>query len=541
MFVEPVNTSDILNVVIKMKGKTSSGHDHIPMKIVKSSIHIIQDALTHIINRSHMTGLIPSPLKIAKVVPVYKSGDDTKLNNYRPISLLPSFSKIFEKIVFNKICKFFNSKNLFYKHQYGFRSNHSTIHPLIHLLNDCAEASNGTPKETTLVVLCDLSKAFDVINRDILLNKLKYYGLRGVIYNWLVSYLSDRFQYVAIDDNNSFKLKVDYGVPQGSILGPLLYLIYVNDIAHSINNGNILSFADDTSFYISSNNIHNLYLNANIEINKLYDWFCANKLSLNPKKTKYIHITPPRMNISTHSHVIKIQEIVLDKICKGSEEKSTKFLGIKIDENLSWCDHIKHINTKISRAIFTIRQCKQFLPLTCMKTLYISLIHPYITYGILAWGNASKSLLYHTSILQKKAIRIISRAHYNSHTDPLFKRLNILKLSDQYEYEIALFMFKYIKGKLPSSFNGIFPYNNEIQDRFQTRQSQLLYIKNYKTEFSGRFPIFKFPHIWNKWCKINPNYLIQSVSQFKHFVKHAQIGTYSDIVRCENPSCKDCT
>ena len=238
-------------------------------------------------------------MKRAKVIPIYKSSSQNELKNYRPISLLPAFSKLIEKIMFKKVMSYLDSKNILYKHQYGFRAKHSTIHPVIHLLNHISEVNNSDPKQLTLSIFCDLSKAFDVINHKILLQKLHLYGFRGIVNDWFASYLSGRTQFVEIESAKSNIIEINCGVPQGSILGPLLYLIYVNDIAKSTD-GYILSFADDTSMYLSDDtsmylsdpNIKNLYSRANIAMNDLFQWFCANRLSLNPNKTKYIIFRP---------------------------------------------------------------------------------------------------------------------------------------------------------------------------------------------------------------------------------------------------------
>ena len=292
MFLEPVEPSHIFEIVNQLKPKTSCGHDQISSKMIKDTIQNIAIPLSHIINRSLSTGIVPNQLKIAKVIPVYKTSNQDDIKNYRPISLLPAFSKIFEKVMFTKIMSFLNSQKILYKNQYGFRPKHSTIHPLIHLLNKCAEAANSQPKKLTMSIFCDLSKAFDVISHKILIKKLEYYGIRGIVKNWLINYLSDRTQYVEIENNASSVSKIKCGVPQGSILGPLLYLIYVNEIG-KCTEGNVLSFADDTSLVLSHQNPQTLYHNANLEINKLYNWFCANNLSLNAGKTKYIVIREP--------------------------------------------------------------------------------------------------------------------------------------------------------------------------------------------------------------------------------------------------------
>ena len=237
-------------------------------------------------------------------------------------------------------------------------------------------------------IFCDLSKAFDVISHTILIKKLEYYGIRGIVKNWLINYLSGRTQYVEIENNASSVSKIKCGVPQGSILGPLLYLIYVNDIG-KCTKGNVLSFADDTSLVLSHQNPQTLYHNANLEINKLYNWFCANKLSLNAIKTKYIVIREPYDKSDITGLSLSINGVPLSQIGNAYGEKSTKFIGIYIDEFLTWNYHLTHINNRISRALFMIRQTKHFLPVASLRTLYFAMIHPHISYGILAWGKCN--------------------------------------------------------------------------------------------------------------------------------------------------------
>jgi hypothetical protein len=285
----------------------------------------------------------------------------------------------------------------------------------MHLLSHCANASSKPEQEFTLAVLCDLSKAFDVINHEILLEKLKIYGIRGIVNDWFKSYLSERSQFVEIDNIKSQKLSIKCGVPQGSTLGPLLYLIYVNDIGRS-GKANILSFADDTTLYLSGTDLNKLYGDANKQINNLFEWFCSNKLSLNAKKTKYIVIRPKYLRGDLGKFTILINDIALDRIGNDCKEKSVKFLGINLDENLTWKYHVTQVNKKVSSALFSIKQVKHVLPIECLKTLYYSLINSHFSYGILAWGNADKTTLKRSIMLQKSAIRVINRKSYNSHT-----------------------------------------------------------------------------------------------------------------------------
>jgi len=366
---------------------------------------------------------------------------------------------------------------------------------------------------------------------------LHCYGIRGIANNWFKNCLTDRVQYVEIDGFKSSYSQIECGVPQGSILGPLLYLIYVNDICFSCN-GSILSFADDTTIYVSDSNIDSLFNKANILVNSLFKWFCSNRLSLNPNKTKYIVIRPPSLKGDLSKKHILIDNTLLYRIGKNCDEKAAKFLGILIDENLTWKHHLTHINKKVSRALFSLKQVKHFLPKQCMKTLYYSLIHSHLSYGILVWGNATQSALHQTTLLQKRAIRLINNAKYNSHTDPLFRSSHILKLADLVEYQAALFAFDLNTKKLPISFNDIFTFNRDLPNTRVTRQSDHLYVAKSYNVFAGRLPLISIPRIWNKW--INLLTYQTTRGNFKHQLKTNIFDSHLEIVRCNNKRCNDC-
>jgi hypothetical protein len=438
------------------------------------------------------TGIFPNDLKNATVIPIYKSGNPSSLNNYRPVSLLSPFSKIFEKIIYNKLTVFLNNNNIFYNHQYGFRAKHSTIHLIIHLLNHCSESNNLSPSKLTLATFCDLSKAFDTISHNILLHKLNTYGIRGIANDLIKSYLSNRTQYVQFEHQNSRVISMEYGVPQGSILGPLLFLIYINDIQYSTKE-NILSYADDTTIFLSDSDPVQLFRRANASLDDMFDWFCSNKLSLNALKTQYMVIRPPNNRIGVSNFHLSINGIRL------AQTEACKFLGLILDDSLSWKQQLSSINRKLSLALFSLKQLKFTLPIETLRTLYFAIFHPHLQYGILAWGNAKPSLLNKTLILQKRAIRSIHHSRYNSHTDPLFEQSGILKLNDLYIREVMLFMHDFLNLRLPISFVNTFIQNAEIQSTHITRQSRLLYIPKSKSRFVDKLPICQFPSIWNKY------------------------------------------
>lgn len=345
---------------------------------MKNTIDYTAAPLTHIFNQSFSEGIIPPQLKIAKIVPIYKKGPKEAINNYRPISLLPAYSKLLEKIVCKQLTTFLTNENILYKHQYGFRQKHSTVHPLIHLLHDISKADDLN--ETMTAVFLDLSKAFDTINHEILINKLAHYGIRGIANNWFRSYLSSRFQYTEHDKHKSSKAKIEYGVPQGSILGPILFLIYINDIKNSTCL-NLLSYADDTSIYASDKDLPRLFTHINTELDKLNHWFRANKLSLNTNKSNYI-IFSPSNKPKFDQYTIKIDNHEIDRIGNNQAVDSFKFLGIYLDENITWKQHISAISSKISMSIYAMNRAKNILPYTALKMLYTTLAQSHLQYGI---------------------------------------------------------------------------------------------------------------------------------------------------------------
>ena len=377
--------------------------------MLKRNCNEIVKPLAYIYNLSISTGVVPSSLKLARVIPVFKKGDSTAMGNYRPISLLTCLSKVLEKLIFVRTTKFFNMHDLFYPLQFGFRENHSTTHALLTIVNKIA---SGIDKfEHTVGVFLDFSKAFDTINHEILLYKLNYYGVRGIALEWFRNYLDSRKQFVSIANTNSDTKMVNCGVPQGSILGPLLFLIYINDFCKSSSVLSFILFADDSNIFFSHKDPRHLLATINHELKQVSEWIKANKLSLNLQKTNYMLFS----NI--------IDELPGNIIFENTNIKRvsiTKFLGVTIDKNLSWKEHVDHICKIISRNIGIINKVKYYFPTHILLNLYSTLILPHLNYGIVAWGNCADCLLNRILLLQKKAMRIICHADFRSHTDALF-------------------------------------------------------------------------------------------------------------------------
>ena len=442
-----VTVEDITKILHSLQSKTSFGHDNISTKFLKVIAPALLSSLTLIINQSLMTGIFPSALKIAKVVPLHKKDSTVSMDNYRPVSLLTSISKVFEKVVHIQVSDYFVKNELFFKSQYGFRAEHSTELAGIELVDRIHTEMDN--KKNPFTIYMDLSKAFDTLDHSILLRKLQHYGINDLELSWFRSYLTDRTQYVEINQAKSSMASIETGVPQGSILGPLLFLIYMNDIPSTSDFFKFILYADDTSLFNSIN--ISLKLNVikpnldiiNREIDKIYDWLAVNMLSLNVKKTKYMIFH--HRNAKLPSNIsLKINSIEIERV------DNFNFLGLTINEHMSWKPHIDKIANKISKFNGILNKLKHILPANILKTLYFSLIQSQLNYGILIWGFDLNRL----EKLQKKAIRIISCSKYNAHTEPLFKKYGILKVSDMFDLNALKFYYRYVNKKLPSFFEN---------------------------------------------------------------------------------------
>ena len=422
------------------------------------------------------------------MTPIYKKDDPHEISNYRPISILSSISKIIEKIVYNRLYEFLNKNKLLNPNQYGFRKNHSTDLALVQIYDKITNAMANT--EHVIGLFLDLSKAFDTLNHEILLNKLNSYGIRGQTLSWFRDYLSNREQYVTFNGIDSSRLPIKCGVPQGSILGPLLFLLYVNDIVHASSLLSFVLFADDTNIFYSHNKIETPVNVFNTELPKVSTWFKCNKLSLNINKTHFMHFK----HHNAHAADIPIN-IMIDNLPLEQKQNST-FLGVIIDDNLTWNDHLRHITTSISRGIGILFKLKPFVPQTALFLLYNTMVLPYITYCNIVWASCAKTKLTPILLLQKKALRICTGSSYRENSDPLFCKLKTLKITDINSLQVAIFMFKYSNNQLPSSFQSLFTLNNTIHS-YQTRNSQNFHLTNPKLIIAHKSIRHYGPDLWN--------------------------------------------
>lgn len=485
IFLEPVTEQEIIEICTSFRSGTAAGYDNISMSAVRETISLISAPLTHIINLSLSSGVVPDQMKIARVIPLFKSGIHSLVTNYRPISVLPVFSKFLERIVYNRLINFLNKYNILSRNQYGFRKNHSTAYALIQLYDKISDALDQ--KKVTLGLFIDLSKAFDTVNHDILLSKLEHYGVRGVALQWFKNYLSCRTQFVQYNGHSSSSSNIKCGVPQGSILGPLLFLLYINDLCKVSKVLDMILFADDTNIFYSHQDPNYLMEIVNSELKKLTSWFQANKLSINVKKSNFV-IFKPRQNRQTLDLNFTISNYAIDRV------NEVVFLGVILDEHLSWKSHIHSVTRKVSKAIGIIYKSSFCLNKPSLYTLYYSLVYPYLLYCVSVWGSTYLTNLKRLTVLQKRVIRIISRSAFDAHSDPIYKNLGILKFENIFKLQIGRFMYLYKAGQLPESFDNMFLLNRQVHS-YDTRNSKSFYLPHCRTnirKFSIRFQGPKF-------------------------------------------------
>ena len=309
-FIQPITPQEINDLIANLdETKANDSHD-IPVKLIKLARHTISLPFSLVANSSFENGIFPGKLKFAKVTPIHKGKSKLELTNYRPISILPIFGKLLEKAMHSRMTNFLDEHKILFKHQFGFQKNKSTTLAILDLYTKLVENIEG--KRFSCCIFLDFSKAFDTVNHNILLDKLEHYGIRGIAHAWFKSYLTERKQTVSVNGEMAKDLVINCGVPQGSVLGPLLFLLYINDIYVSSQKLDFHLFADDTSLLFSSKNLQNFEQTVNSELTNISDWLLANKLSLNVSKSNFLIINPHKKKIDKPI-VLKIDNENLSK------------------------------------------------------------------------------------------------------------------------------------------------------------------------------------------------------------------------------------
>ena len=475
LYLFPTDCDEIRSIIMQLPNKTSCGLDGISNVLLKKIKEEVLQPICEIFQKSLSEGTFLDDMKKAKISPLYKSKERFLLNNYRPISLLITLSKCLEKLMHGRISTFMEEYNLFNDSQYGFRKKKSTIHAILDLVGSIvSEHEKGNYTGTIFV---DLSKAFDTISYDNFFTKLEQHGIRGVALKWMTSYLNNRTHQAMVNDVLSKPFEVKIGCPQGSILGPLCYIIFVNCISSSITAKvglRIISYADDTTLLYSSPSVNVVVTQLQESMQELSEYFRANKLSINLTKTEFMLFTCNK-DVPTSSLSINID---------GFELKYTntfKFLGVILDSNLNWTPHVKFLLSKLANASFAINSVKDKIGVGNSRNLYYAMYYSHLTYGIQAWGTMiSKRLLKNLSTNQNRLLKRICGSKQRDSPKPCYARLDILPINDVIsQWQINLLL---------DSQSDCFPSNLkklmciDKPKKITTRFSQLPQIQQHRTK-----------------------------------------------------------
>ena len=505
IFLTPTNRTELENLISKLPNKSSCGHDNINNILLKKLGSEILTPLTIICNTSLSTGVFPRKMKTAIVIPLYKSKERELVNNYRPISLLMTISKILEKVVYKRVYNFMQDTQQIYTSQYGFRAGHSCESAISEVLGEIAKSlQNG---KTTICILLDLSKAFDSLEHNVIFDKMEKYGLRGTCLDWFKSYLTDRDMRVKCrtrhgTDILSDTYKIDYGTAQGSCLGPLIFMIFCNDLRLNLEYLKSIQFADDSTLMKSHKNLRYLTFCIENDLNLIQDWFNTNKLTLNVDKTVCMVFSPRPIE----KPVINLSGITLPVV------PCSKFLGLWIDSKLSWGEHIRKLITRLHSRLGLLKRSKRLLSVHARRCLYYAQIHSILTYGILLWGNMiSLTQINKLQKLQNVGVQLIDPM---KSLPEIYADQRILTIENVVKLENSKIWYRYYHGLVPTRLHQLMTEDSNKRDitklhNYNTRQKNELNMPlatgHYKNSFfvKGMKDYSKLPYSVKNTLKLS--------------------------------------
>lgn len=484
--------AEVYKTVMSLKNTQSTGWDGISAAFIKKGIKFLIKPLTHIFNLCLSSGRFPNVLKHSIVIPVFKSGERDIVTNYRPISLLPTVAKILEKIINSRLTSYLEKNKIISENQFGFRKNKSTIDAVENFVNNVA--GNVDRKKKCIGVFLDLAKAFDTVSIPLLVCKLEAVGVRGVPLDLFKDYLSNRTQTVKIGNTFSSKLKINFGVPQGSVLGPTLFLIYINNLCNIfIPDSKVITFADDTVILFQDATWSDVKSSAEQGLRVIMNWLDRNLLTLNVTKTKYITFSiknnlQPSSDFNLKVHSTDCRNAGDCECSFISAADSIKYLGIEIDKHLNWKQHINNLKTRIRKLIPIYKKIRNLKDKVISKTVYFTLCRSIITYGISAWGGARKSNLLEIERAHRCILKVINFKNFRYPTTALYKEFEALNIRQLF-----------IKNIVLRQHHRERPCNKSIR-----RSHEVYDVPACNTSFAHCFSFFLAPFLYNRISKIKP-------------------------------------
>lgn len=477
--VRPILPSDIIQEIKCLKNTGSSGCDGVTTIILKHIADDLAEPFAALANNSLQKGVFPDILKTAIVVPVHKKLDMEECSNYRPISILSVFAKLLERIVFRQIQSFLNKFNLLTEKQHGFCSGKSietATYQFIQTVNENMDKGNEV-----VGLFFDLSMAFDTVNFQFLIKKLHALGIRGVLLDWVQSYITHRKMTVKIENKLSSRRNLWHGVPQGSVLGPLLFLIYINDMPHHISRGSLTIYADDCSVVISEPSLNELMISVTQVLNDFKTWCYNNMLILNTDKTQCVYFS--KRKLLSPAQILLFGELGL------TMSQDVKFLGLSLDGQLSWSRHVDVICGRLGSSFYAISKLKNSLTTECLIDIYYSLAYSHMSTNIVAWGHASS--VHRVFKAQKRIIRLIFGLHARDSCKPYFKSFKILTLPCIFLLKSVIFV-----KKNPHLFRLV--SSSSAHNQSTRFGNSTLRLEMHKSVFFEKSPYYNCARLFNR-------------------------------------------
>lgn len=510
--LQPITENELTLIVNSLKGGSAPGIDNIPALFLKTCFQFLKVPLLHIFNNSIKNGVFPKSFKVGKVIPIYKGGPKDQCVSFRPITLASVMSKLLEKSIRIQLENYLIRYNILFKNQFGFRKDKNLNDDLFLLTKSIHNTIERNKKPILLFI--DLAKAFDTVDRSLLLKKLDHIGVRGMEFDWFNSYLSDRYQIVSINGQDSTRKRIDYGVLQGSTLGPLLFLIFVNNLGRlNLDGGQIFLYADDTALLFEGSSWEESVRQAEMGLLAVKRWFDQSRLSVNLSKTKCMPISiradcdPGNVELRLHSCGGQQGCVVCECVQIVSEYK---YLGVVFDNRLKWNVHVSYLNGRLRKFIYIFSSLSKVLSPDLIKIVYYAYIQSLLQYGNLAWGGCYRSILSPLEITQKSIIKAALQKNSRFPTDLLFEEFKVLNISQLYLRTIISYIFK--------NKENLF---NEITHSYSTRTALNI----------GFHP----PRLFKTITSTSSHYIVYTVySKLPPHIKNPHPCSYNTYKKCVN-------
>lgn len=522
----PTDENEVKTILANLKSDCAVGIDMIPAEVLKTNNDILSSPISYISNLCFSTAVFPTALKKSRIHPIHKAGDRDCVNNYRPISILSSLSKVLERLINKRLVKFLEEGNLISQSQFGFRAKKSTSDAIQELTNYVV--NNIDNKKKTLAIFLDLAKAFDTVSVKILVGKLERLGIRGLQLKLFESYLANRTQCVKIDSITSGEAFVHYGVPQGSILGPTLFLAYINDLCQlPLRNAKIVTFADDTALLFSGESWDEVFRCAQQGFNDVTRWLNENILTLNEDKTKYIMFalkTIEADNIQNYKIISHSCNDLDNPNCTCPELQRThaiKYLGIMMDEKLNFFSHIDMMAARIRKLIVIFKNLRHIADKELIKTVYLALCQSQLSYCILKWGGATKCHFLKIERAQRAILKVSNFLPFYHPTIDLYKQTKVLTVRQ-------LYILQTIVKK-----HSLILYEPEKLKNIR-RKDRVCDIKKANTSFSKRFFCHQSNYLYNKLNRVLSIYSLtrnKCKQKVKEWLQNLDYQTTEDLFK----------